>query len=137
VHAEEITVPSGNGARVAVAELAARFERATGHTVTIRFEVNPRVQRRIEAGEARDVAILNPPVLDDLIRQGKVVATRASSGEAASASVPAKARPRPTSPRSRRSRAHCSLPGPSPIPARAPVASTLSVWSIDSASRWR
>ncbi len=70
----EITVLSGNGARVAVAELAAQFERATGHTVTIRFEVNPQVQRRIEAGEPCDVAILNPPVLDALIRQGKVVA---------------------------------------------------------------
>ena len=73
-HAEEITVLSGNGARVAVAELAARFEQATGHNVTIRFEVNPRVQRRIEAGEACDVAILNPPVLDALIRQGRVLA---------------------------------------------------------------
>jgi molybdate transport system substrate-binding protein len=72
--AAEIIALSGNGARVAVAELAAQFERATGHTVTVRFEVNPRVQRRIEAGEHCDVAILNPPVLDDLIRQGKVVA---------------------------------------------------------------
>lgn len=74
VHAEEIKVLSGNGARAAVAELGARFERATGHKVTIRFEVNPRVQRRIETGEECDVAILNPPVLDDLIRQGKVLA---------------------------------------------------------------
>lgn len=29
--AAEITVLSGNGAKVAVAELAGRFERATGH----------------------------------------------------------------------------------------------------------
>jgi hypothetical protein len=42
--------------------------------VTIRFEVNPRVQRRIDAGEECDVAILNPPVLDNLIRQRKVLA---------------------------------------------------------------
>ena len=74
VQAAEITVLSGNGARVAVAELAAQFERATGHRVTIRFEVNPQVQRRIEAGEACDVAILNPPVLDELIKQRRVVA---------------------------------------------------------------
>ena len=75
VHAAEIIVLSGNGAKVAVAELAARFERATGHKVTIRFEVNPQVQRRIEIGEACDVAILNPPVLDELIKQKKVVAS--------------------------------------------------------------
>ena len=74
-HAAEIIVLSGNGAKVAVAELAARFERATGHKVTIRFEVNPQVQRRIEAGEACDVAILNPPVLDELIKQRRVVAS--------------------------------------------------------------
>ena len=75
VQAAEITVLSGNGAKVAVAELAARFEQATGHKVTIRFEVNPQVQRRIEAGEACDVAILNPPVLDELIKQRRVVAS--------------------------------------------------------------
>lgn len=72
--AEEIVVLSGNGARVAVARLATEFERATGHKVTIRFEVNPRVERRIQAGEPCDVAILNPPVLDSLIGQGRVVA---------------------------------------------------------------
>jgi molybdenum ABC transporter molybdate-binding protein len=69
-----ITVLSGNGARLPVAELAKQFEQASGHAVTIRFAVNPEVQRRIEAGEPCDVAVLNPPVLDALIRQGKVVA---------------------------------------------------------------
>jgi molybdate transport system substrate-binding protein len=79
--AAEIKVLSGNGARAAVSELAARFERASGHKVAIRFEVNPAVKRKIEAGEAFDVAILNPPVLDDLIRQGRIVGnTRAVIG---------------------------------------------------------
>lgn len=73
-HAAEITVLSGNGARAAIAELCAQFERATGHEVTLRFAVNPETQRKIEEGEAFDVAILNPPVLDALIRQGKVIA---------------------------------------------------------------
>jgi molybdate transport system substrate-binding protein len=68
-----LTVLSGNGARIAVAELAARFDEATGRPVTVRFAVNPEVQRRIEGGERCDVAILNPPVLDALITQGKVV----------------------------------------------------------------
>jgi len=80
-HAAEIKVLSGNGARNAVAALVAQFERATGHTVTIRFEVNPQVQRKILEGEAFDVAILNPPVLDALIARGKVAAaTRAVIG---------------------------------------------------------
>jgi molybdate transport system substrate-binding protein len=72
--AAELKVLSGNGARGAVGELATRFERASGHKVAIHFEVNPAVQRRIEAGEPFDVAVLNPPVLDELIRQGTVVA---------------------------------------------------------------
>jgi molybdate transport system substrate-binding protein len=81
--ASEIKVLSGNGARAAVTELAAQFERATGHKVSIRFEVNPAVKRRIEGGEAFDVAILNPPVLDDLIRQGRIAGeTRAVIGRA-------------------------------------------------------
>jgi len=70
--ATEIKVLSGNGARAAVSELASRFERASGHKLTIRFEVNPAVKRKIEAGEGFDVAILNPPVLDDLIKQGRI-----------------------------------------------------------------
>jgi len=79
--AAEIKVLSGNGARAAVSELAAQFERATGHRVSIRFEVNPAVKRKIEAGETFDVAVLNPPVLDDLIKQGKITAdTRAVIG---------------------------------------------------------
>jgi molybdate transport system substrate-binding protein len=79
--AVEIKVLSGNGARAAVSELGARFERATGHKVSIDFAVNPTVKRRIEAGEAFDVAVLNPPVLDDLIKKGKILGdTRAVLG---------------------------------------------------------
>jgi molybdate transport system substrate-binding protein len=79
--AAELKVLSGNGARAAVSELGARFERVSGHQVAIHFAVNPAVKRRIEAGEAFDVAVLNPPVLDELIAQGRIVAaTRAVIG---------------------------------------------------------
>jgi molybdate transport system substrate-binding protein len=81
--AAELKVVSGNGARAAVQELCAQFERTSGHKVSLRFEVNAALKRKIEGGETFDVAILNPPVLDDLIRQGKVVAgTRADIGRA-------------------------------------------------------
>jgi molybdate transport system substrate-binding protein len=83
VHAAEIKVLSGNGGRAAVSELAARFERASGHKVAVHFEVNAAIKRKIEAGEPFDVAVLNPPVLDDLIKQGRIVAgTRADIGTA-------------------------------------------------------
>jgi molybdate transport system substrate-binding protein len=79
--AAEIKVLSGNGARAAITELGARFERASGHKVSIHFEVNSDVKRKIEAGEAFDVAVLNPPVLDELIKQRRILAdTRAVIG---------------------------------------------------------
>ena len=79
----EIKVLSGNGAKAAVSELAVQFERRNGHKVSIHFEVNVGVKRRIDAAEAFDVAVLNPPVLDALIKDGKVLAeTRAVIGRA-------------------------------------------------------
>jgi molybdate transport system substrate-binding protein len=81
--AVEIKVLSGNGAKAAVTELGAQFERISGHKVTIHFEVNPGVKKRIDDGEAFDVAVLNPPFLDEQIKNGKVVAnTRTVLGRA-------------------------------------------------------
>jgi molybdate transport system substrate-binding protein len=81
--AAEIKVLSGNGARAAVRDLCAQFEKASGHKVAIHFEVNSALEKKIEGGEAFDVAVLNPPVLDRLIKHGKVVAsTRADIGRA-------------------------------------------------------
>ena len=79
--AVELKVLSGNGSRPAVIALCAQFERATGHKVVVEFAVNPTVKKKIESGEAFDVTVLNPPVLDELIKQGLVVAdTRAVIG---------------------------------------------------------
>ena len=72
--AVELKVLSGNGSRPAVIALTKQFEQATGHKVTVDFFVNPDVKKKIEAGEYFDVTVLNPPVLDDLIKQGKVAA---------------------------------------------------------------
>jgi len=81
--AAEIKVLSGNGGKAAVRELCAQFERASGHKVTIHFEVNAALKRKIEAGESFDVAVLNPPPLDELIKLGKVDgATRSDIGRA-------------------------------------------------------
>jgi molybdate transport system substrate-binding protein len=82
-YAEELKVLSGNGAKAAVTALCAEFARISGHKVTVDFEVNPGVKKRIEGGEAFDVAVLNPPVLDELIAQSRVVdSTRTVLGRA-------------------------------------------------------
>lgn len=70
--AVELKVLSGNGSRPAVIALVKQFEQATGHKVSVDFFVNPDVKKKIEAGEYFDVTVLNPPVLDELIQQGKV-----------------------------------------------------------------
>ena len=80
--AAELKVVSGNGARAAVQELCRQFERTTGHRIALHFGVNAALHRKIEAGETFDVAILNPPVLDALIKQGKIVGPRADIGRA-------------------------------------------------------
>ena len=70
--AGDLKVVSGNGARAAVIGLVATFDRKTGHRTTIDFAVNPEARNKIEKGQAFDIAVLNPPVLDELIRKGFV-----------------------------------------------------------------
>src|SRR5678815_3158034 len=79
--AAELRVLSGNGAKAAVRELCTQFERATGNTIKLHFEVNADLKKKIEAGEAFDVAVLNPPVIDALIKDGRLIAgSRADIG---------------------------------------------------------
>src|SRR4029078_11432759 len=79
--AAELRVLSGNGAKAAVQELCKQFERATGNTIKLHFEVNADLKKKIEAGEAFDVAVLNPPVIDALIKDGRLIAgSRADIG---------------------------------------------------------
>jgi molybdate transport system substrate-binding protein len=79
--AAELKVLSGNGAKAAVRELCTQFERVSGHKIDLRFEVNAELKKKIEAGESFDVAVLNPPVIDALIKSGKIVAgSRADIG---------------------------------------------------------
>lgn len=94
--AAELRVLSGNGAKAAVQELCAQFERATGNTIRLHFEVNADLKKKIEAGESFDVAILNPPVIDALIKDGKLVAdSRADIGRSGLGVAVRKGAPKP------------------------------------------
>jgi molybdate transport system substrate-binding protein len=81
-YSAELKVLSGDGAGAAVRELCAQFERATGHKINLHFEVNADQKRKIEAGEVFDVAVLNPPVIDALIKSAKIVDGRVDFGSA-------------------------------------------------------
>jgi molybdate transport system substrate-binding protein len=61
-----------------VKDLAAQFEKAGRHNVALKFVSGPIVKREIDAGGTYDLAISITPVIDALIKEGKLVAaTRA------------------------------------------------------------
>jgi molybdate transport system substrate-binding protein len=77
----ELKVLSGNGPKAAVRELCSQFEQTTGNKIDLHFGVNPEVKQKIEAGESFDVVVGNPPIIDALIKDGKIVAgSRADIG---------------------------------------------------------
>jgi molybdate transport system substrate-binding protein len=70
--AAEVNVFSVLPLKTFLDELGPAFERATGHKLTIKYDVSAALKRQIDAGETLDVALLLPAIIDDLIKQGKV-----------------------------------------------------------------
>ena len=75
--ADEIRVLSSVGIKAVVDELAPQFEKKTKNKVTTVFGLAGALKAQIEKGEPFDVAILTPPLLDDLIAKGLVPAKSA------------------------------------------------------------
>jgi molybdate transport system substrate-binding protein len=72
--AAEITVLAGMGVISGVSDLAPAYEKLTGHTVTVKFEQAAALNAMINSGAQADIAALQPEQVDDLIKQGKMVA---------------------------------------------------------------
>jgi molybdate transport system substrate-binding protein len=80
-NAADVKVLSSPAVKGVVSEIGRQFEAATGHRLVAEFDVFAVLKRRIDAGEAFDIAILNPAMIDDLVKLGKVAAdTRADLG---------------------------------------------------------
>ena len=76
--AAEIRVLCSTGLKAVMEDIAAQFERTTGNKVIAKYGLAAGLKQQIEAGEPFDLAILTPPMIDDLIKQGKMAAdTRA------------------------------------------------------------
>jgi molybdate transport system substrate-binding protein len=73
-HAAEILVLGSQGNISGIRDLAAGFERSSGHKVVASQERN--VMDKVNANAPADVVSGNPPVIDNLIKQGKVVGRR-------------------------------------------------------------
>jgi molybdate transport system substrate-binding protein len=74
--AAEIVVLTNMGVVSAVRDLAPAFERASGHKVIISFELGNAMMQKINSNAPGDVVTQTPDVIDDLIKQGKVVGER-------------------------------------------------------------
>jgi molybdate transport system substrate-binding protein len=95
-HAAEIRLLCSNGLREVMEVLAPQFERASGHKLNISFGLAAAYKRQIDAGETFDLTVLTPPLIDDLIKQGKVVAdTRAVIARSGMGLLTRKGGPRP------------------------------------------
>jgi molybdate transport system substrate-binding protein len=71
-HAADIRVLTAGAMKEVVLQLVAPFEKETGHKVTVANDTAGGLQKKIEAGEAFDLAVITPGVIDDLITKGKV-----------------------------------------------------------------
>jgi molybdate transport system substrate-binding protein len=72
-YAAEITVLSSNGVKSVVSELVPQFEKATGNKLNISYGASNLLVKQIDAGTAFDVVIVTPALINDLVKQGKVV----------------------------------------------------------------
>jgi molybdate transport system substrate-binding protein len=72
--AAELIILTNQGATPGVRELAAAFERATGHKVTVIQEEGAALEQRLNNGPA-DLITGNPGPIEDLVKNGKVVAS--------------------------------------------------------------
>jgi molybdate transport system substrate-binding protein len=95
-NAAEIKVFGGVGTRGPLNELGRQFEGVSGHKLVTDYEVVAVLKRKIDAGGVFDVAVLNPEPIDELIRNGKIVAdTRANFGRTGLAVATRRDTPKP------------------------------------------
>ena len=74
VAAADLVVLTNQGATPGVKELAAAFEHASGHKVTVIQVEGDALDQRIASGSA-DLVTANPPAIEDLVKKGKAVAS--------------------------------------------------------------
>ena len=77
---DPIRVLVSNGMKAAMEELQPQCERAIGHPLALQFDSTAGLKKKIESGEAFDVALVTSQAIDDLIKQGKLAGERAALG---------------------------------------------------------
>jgi molybdate transport system substrate-binding protein len=73
VHAAEVKILTAGAMKAVVLELVPQFEKETGHKAVVDNDTAGGLAKRIEGGEAFDLAVITPGVVGDLAKKGKVV----------------------------------------------------------------
>jgi molybdate transport system substrate-binding protein len=73
VQAAEVKILTAGAMKVVVLELVPQFEKETGHKTVVDNDTAGGLAKRIEGGEAFDLAVITPGVIGDLAKKGKVV----------------------------------------------------------------
>lgn len=68
----QVRVLASNGVRAALEALKPQAEKAAGQTLAIEYGSTAGLRRKIEAGEAFDMAIITPQATADLTKSGKI-----------------------------------------------------------------
>src|SRR6185437_9956875 len=71
--AAEIKVLTAGAFKQVLLALVPEFEKQSGHKITVDNGTAGTLKKRIEGGEAFDVAVITPVVVDDLASKGKIV----------------------------------------------------------------
>src|SRR5262245_36992524 len=72
--AAELRVLTSGASKRAGAHIGPRFEQGTGHKLVVSSDTSGRIAKRIGDGEETDLIIVTSGGIDDLTRQGRVVA---------------------------------------------------------------
>src|SRR5260370_10800340 len=75
-----VRVLASNGIKAVIDDLQPQAERVIGRPLAVDFDTSSSVKKRIEGGEAFDVAILPSDVIDDLAKAGEIMAGQAAEG---------------------------------------------------------
>jgi molybdate transport system substrate-binding protein len=94
--AAEIKVISSNALKTTLEQLAPAFEKATEHKLAFTWGAAVPLKAEIEKGATFDLAVLTTAAIDDLARQGKLVAaTRAALANSGAGVAVRKGAPKP------------------------------------------
>jgi molybdate transport system substrate-binding protein len=72
--AAEVKILTAGAMKAVVLELVPQFEKETGHKAVVDNDTAGGLAKRVEGGEAFDLAVITPGVIDDLAKKGKVAA---------------------------------------------------------------